>query len=501
MIRSRAVTCATNLIRAIQITARQSAKDLLCYCNLWQLGIKLRSLRLHMLQGVQIGLTEFRKTHNPTGALNTAKDFFAFQQKLRKQEFGWFCPFLFDHVYSDSMGVWKPCCRAVIPSSLESWWGLRTKTHTPFQYFRADQMDKLRNEIISGNLDKVRQICAQCVNKEARGWVSARQRSLVKAAAARGATAFALFRSVRDFEISGKFKPHGRNIGLRARIFGNYCNLKCYMCFPQNSTSRITELKKIDRQQGTHWLEALHDMDRDNFPELTEVRFAEFIDDINREIDWVDAITIIGGEPLVMPKHYAFLDSLLTTGQTHKISLRYMTNLAKLSDGNRAFLEYARSFREVILNISVDGVGDKNEYIRYGSNWKQFLTNLDSVLKASQIRVEGITYTTSILNVFDVLDTLLYFRHKFGLNVNLDNVVPSPKFLSPQHLPDQIKQQLLESYQKSVYSHRLSAIITVLKEPRDEELFRMFIKYVRTLDTHRGTDFTAMWPQFKPYIC
>lgn len=498
--RSRAVAFTINLTRAIRVTARQNVKDLLCYCNLWLLFIKLRSMCLHVFQGMQIGFAEFRNTYSAIEAFKIAEEFFAFQQRLRKQELGWFCPLLFNHIYCDSAGVWKPCCRAVIPSSIESWWGLRTETHTPFQYFRANQMDQLRKEMISGNLDKVRQICALCLNWETKGWVSSRQRSLAYVAAIRGTTAFALFQSVRDFEMTGMFKPHGRNIELSAVIFGNYCNLKCYMCHPQNSSSRITELNNIDRQQGTHWLEALHKMDSVRFQELTEPRFAEFVNDISREIDNVDAITIFGGEPLVMPKHYAFLDSLISTGQTHKVKLKYVTNLAKLSDGNRAFLEYARRFREVIVNISVCGIGDKNEYIRYGSNWKQFLTNLDCVLKAPQIKVQSIGYTTSILNVFDVLDTLKYFRNRFGLNVGFGNIVVSPKFLCAQHLPDQLKQILVESYQKSVYSHRLHRIIGVLKEPRDEGQFRMFIKYMRALDRHRGTDFTKIWPQFKPYM-
>ena len=85
-----------------------------------------------------------------------------------------------------------------------------------------------------------------------------------------------------------------------------------------------------------------------------------------------------GGEPFINPFINDFLKEI-----KHDAELSFNTNGTTLSDSTLSLLENRPN---LIVNISIDGIGHHNNYIRSGSAWEDIETNVKR-LKEKNIRV------------------------------------------------------------------------------------------------------------------
>ena len=69
---------------------------------------------------------------------------------------------------------------------------------------------------------------------------------------------------------------------------------------------------------------------------------------------YIRSIKVIGGEPLIMKKHYEMLDALIETGHAKDIRIKYQTNLTKTAKGKHSIFKYIPKFQHV---ASKDGTG------------------------------------------------------------------------------------------------------------------------------------------------
>ncbi|HRO67542.1 MAG TPA: twitch domain-containing radical SAM protein, partial [Pseudobdellovibrionaceae bacterium] len=91
--------------------------------------------------------------------------------------------------------------------------------------------------------------------------------------------------------------------------FGNKCNLACRMCGPSDSSSWIDDHEKLGRRfeaTGFDWHE--------------KPAFWESLESRARDLRH---IYIVGGEPLLIDRHYRFLRHLIDIGQAPQVTLEY----------------------------------------------------------------------------------------------------------------------------------------------------------------------------------
>ena len=55
---------------------------------------------------------------------------------------------------------------------------------------------------------------------------------------------------------------------------------------------------------------------------------------------YIRSIKVIGGEPLIMKKHYELLDRLIESGDAEHIYLKYQTNLTETKAGKHNIFNY-----------------------------------------------------------------------------------------------------------------------------------------------------------------
>jgi pyruvate-formate lyase-activating enzyme len=401
-----------------------------------------------------------------------------------------FCPVPFNHLYNDNAGRWRLCCRA---KPFEH----TVADTTPSEHLNHPLMRRIRKEMLGQRPPKlVPEYCAKCFAMEEAGLLSVREQANRKLAAVdRPAGNPTLRTAVRvQRSLTGRMPVKERCLELKLRIFGNHCNLRCYMCAPVNSSSRTDELAKI--REG-YWLKRFTVPDRFGFfPDRQE--YDAFVEDTLSILPLVRKIRITGGEPFLLKDHYAFLEKVVATGQAGEIALVYDSNLTAFQLGTQQITDFLRHFRLVTIYVSIDNLGPKNDYIRYGSHFQALLANIERARQLPNIRL-AVNCSTGLLNAGDVHEIADFFE-SLGLGTGFGTcVITKPTFLQARHLPEPVKEQYLDRLCASRHRGAFEGLEKMLRQPRDEGEYRTFLQYIHDLDQRRGTDYLKLWPELRPF--
>ena len=407
---------------------------------------------------------------------------------MSEKDYGWFCTTLFTHIHTNVDNEWSPCCR----STRDENFPVKTvENTTPLEYFNSEEMNLYRDLTLAG---KTPSICKRCRYEEDIGVQSYRQLSnkygdIEKA-----------YKIADHYKKTGEIKFEDRVLDIKVKIFGNYCNLKCFMCHPHNSSSRQVELKRMGKHYDFDFLSlAQPEKDRTLSFEKT-VHFDDVIEELVKLAPYTTRLKILGGEPFIMDSHYDLLDRYIEIGEAKNISLYYVSNLTKFKRKNKDFLKYIDLFKEVLITASMDGIYEQAEWVRYGLNWNEFVENLETIQNYDNVHL-NINFTASVLSVFQATDFYDYFVLEHGIIPHVDdNVVFTPNILNMRHLPDDIKEKLIVNIENHSRPEAFKGIVSVLKEKRDEEAFQLGMTYIKLLNDFRMTNVEKLFPELEFYI-
>lgn len=380
-----------------------------------------------------------------------------------------YCSYPFKEIYGDSNGRYRLCCHAYPSPTLEH---MNFHNTTPFDYFRSPEMETIRNKMFVG--EKLPE-CQACYDLEDKGFKSHRS---------------------QKYPETGESDSDLKNIGLKLRLTGSYCNLSCYMCFPYNSSTRRNELNKI----YGNYKKSNEDFTRE-FKNIKYSQFEKCMDDIINNIQYVGYMQLTGGEPIQLPKIWDLLNRI-PDENAKNIRLYYDTNLTKLKWKKHTIFEVAERFKDVTLGVSCDHYGEKLKWMRYPIDVEEFERNL---VEAKDL-IYQLNCTVSYLNLFDLEEMYDYYLDKFGIRMTFHNVARGPKFLSPRNLPKDVKDELKEKYSKSriiTTNPReqkklgLNPLLYELSQPPwSEDMIPKAKKYCDDLSKHRNFNWRELWNEY-----
>jgi hypothetical protein len=283
-------------------------------------------------------------------------------------------------------------------------------------------------------------------------------------------------RAAQLFKASGLFAFDERIIEVQLKVYGSECNLDCYMCTHANSTIRqkvahegvwndsvFGELTQ-ETQDFFDWVT------RDkteilNEPDITQEADGTFMIPIHNEtfpisntksmVDqtiemapYIRSIKIIGGEPLIMKKHYELLDKLIEIDQAKHIIVKYQTNLTETKAGKHNIFNYIPHFRLVSMVGSIDGIGPVIEYMRRRCSWDKIVDNVDICNKYDNVDVDfnGLVSFLSVLRFYEMIDWCLD-EGKDKVNMVNWAMLEHPTHLRTNNLPQKLKDDLLPKYE------------------------------------------------------
>lgn len=268
--------------------------------------------------------------------------------------------------------------------------------------------------------------------------------------------------------------------------FGNACNLKCITCNPTLSSKWSTEYRDlygIDIRPVLYYKQTFVD-------ELLEL--------LQESILQID---IPGGEPLlsIPEEQKKLLEGLIASGRSKEITLHYTTNISKFPTDD--IWQLWKRFKRVELQLSIDGVGEKFEYIRYPADWQQTLTNIKKYqqqrLKQDNIRL-SVSHTVSIFNIY-YLDEFLTWAKSMRLPTPWIGRVHEPDFLRCTVWPMTHKEKLITKLTSSQHTECHTWANLIINHD-DSSLYAEFQHFVRRHDQYRNTDFAMVFPEAAEFL-
>ena len=279
---------------------------------------------------------------------------------------------------------------------------------------------------------------------------------------------------------SNKLYQHSETQGpIHVEVkLGNFCNLKCVMCSPYFSSSFETEFvqnRERFKEVGIHW-EISKDPKWWASPE-----FKAFYDSI---LPSVELLHFTGGEPFMVP---TLIDLLRQVPNKSRVRLLFVTNMTTLRED---ILEIFHEFASIGMVISLEGIGEKNDYVRSGSDFTVIQQNLQRLRQENyrdlKLTVNHVLQHTSVYSLPELVrwcrqhEMEMHFSSIFTQHMTINSVPPEALagFKSwMENSPD------LEDHE------RLYIQGSVDRYEFDPEAYAKFRKYMAMLDSIRGNDF------------
>lgn len=412
-----------------------------------------------------------------------------------------FCLHPFTGLATREDGAIQVCCRSHPISNIEN--------ETLEQAWNNDNMTRIRRQVLVGERPPE---CEPCFKLEDQGVESLRQRHITGIIPEARINLYpdALKKMRHDFSMPNE-------IPTMELKLNNLCNLKCRMCHPGDSTSwnDWAEIKDYYKDTGKviYNLVADHNLERKPLLDKFEDN-PNWWTSLEKNLSYFRRVEFAGGEPLMDPQHYRILDMLAPYGD--QIEIKYATNLTTLGKSNRTIWEYWPKFKNVAVNVSIDGIGASYEYIRGNASWAELVNNIKQIQTIPNVsRIVG-AVAVQVSNILKLDKMLKYFLDDLGI-VFYTNMVNYPDVLSIQVLPEHLKEQAtinlnfaklyIQDY-KLVKEHpmlldltlkQIDGVINYMWANDLSNKWQDCLEFNRRLDVTRDQSFFDANPEFNDY--
>jgi radical SAM protein with 4Fe4S-binding SPASM domain len=295
----------------------------------------------------------------------------------------------------------------------------------------------------------------------------------------------------------------------------NICNLSCLHCNAGFSSRWVTDTQKAievhktyerTKRQNMAWFDAVIKYTDDDSGRSTKMHLPnpELVIQNLKELDLTNLRTINfkGGEPFLNSETTAILDYLDTENILSQVSVTISTNGTYINDKT---LELLNKCKFINLYVSVDGVGDLFNYIRYGD--AKFEDIEPTIAKLNTISQIAIHFSTTVMNynAFNLLDISKWIHSmatKYDKIVDrsgFSNCLTHPTYLSLLTLSDKTRKELIEYY--TVNTTNLDdftqVISTLSNDYAGDVTHNFWIDYTTLMQTVRKNNILDIVPQLE----
>ena len=266
--------------------------------------------------------------------------------------------------------------------------GISVNEASIYEFFNSDYMNDMRETFERGEWPSA---CSKCKRFEDQGLPSLRTSSF-------------------NTHGEGSTNPELHYLDLQ---FSNKCNLGCRMCW-HGQSSLIAE------EEGIY----------------IDYKWNKDIISDFEKLKTIKRLYITGGETLLVKHNYKLLQKIVSLNLAKNITLIMNTNCTNFTEN---FVSLIKEFRNVFVNLSIDGVGKVQEYIRWPSKWEEVedvfhkWQNLEKQYPYIKVWVNP---TIQLLNA-PYMDEFINYFAKYEAKITI-NVLDKPDFFNLSHAPDEV---------------------------------------------------------------
>ena len=433
-----------------------------------------------------------------------------------------FCPIPWNFQAVRNNGDIRICCQANVT---ENQGVVRHKDGTPYNAGRDDMesarnaelMREVRKNMLSGDWS---QECGRCQQEEAAGLNSRRQYELDNW------KEFTIDKAIKVTQADGTV--NGSKLEYYDLRFGNLCNLACRMCGPTDSHTwyeQWTDYHGSTEYSDTHGMVKLI---RNEKGRLTTSDYdwhdsETFWQQLEENIPNIKHVYMAGGEPMMIERHYEFLQRCIDMGQAGKMILEYNTNMSNLP--NRV-LDMWTEFKQVRVGASIDGIEETLEYQRWPLKWTQAYKNLKKLDEYAQVHPNIFAWLACTVTAYNIWHIPKFMKWKLQdsgfkkINnskkrpIITHHVAHGPKRVNVRILPNHIKQKIVDYYSTCINEFNLefpediaksaenilNSIAKYMNDADYSDKLAEFVRFTKYLDSARDQNIVEVVPEYRELI-
>lgn len=336
-----------------------------------------------------------------------------------------------------------PCC---------SW----NDAYNDFDVYRDEYVENVKLKMLNHDFEFLSKSCRRCIEREKIGEVSDRQ-------------------NFQRYIETGILKNE-TDIGFMDLRFSNKCNYKCIMCNGWASSS-------IAKEENLVVPEFYPNSDKFLKLDFNNLRY----------------LKILGGEPTIQSQAFDLLNMLVEKYDASKIIFSYTTNC---STASKKWFDLCNKFKQVYCEMSIEGTGIVNDYIRSGSKWSKVHNNVCKIVEHSKntdgqfhTQIHTVIGLINLAVIYKWLPWFIDFKNQYNVEAHfypLDAVFGG----SINALQEKYKQEVRD-YLYTVDHDYARTIIKMIDVPYSKEEFLTFKNHIQNKDKLRKTSIYDVDPIFE----
>lgn len=271
------------------------------------------------------------------------------------------------------------------------------------------------------------------------------------------------------------------------------CNAACLVCSPWNSTTwgqyvdKTVNAKVLDEEKVKIYFKNTK----------VEDRLASVINIVN--FDKIKLLHFFGGEPFINDTHLKILQQVPHPENTRLV---YTSNASVFPSDET--IEIWQKFKNVHVGLSLDGIEEHFNYLRWPLQWNQVTAVLEKyrALCSDKFTI-NCSFTATPLNIF-YIDRYNAWSANFFKDISKDYADGETWFSNPHPTSPNGAVNLycipaeLQDAVKSKYGadSRIAKII----EPFNADKYEAFIKYIEFHDQHRKLNWRKTFSEVEHYF-
>lgn len=259
--------------------------------------------------------------------------------------------------------------------------------------------------------------------------------------------------------------------------FNNFCNLACRMCDPDSSSILAKESNTNFNSTKNPFLKNVLPRDSKLYKSIFEI------------LPNLEKLWFSGGEPFIQDQVWEIVEYCYENGYSKNIDLKFNTNGTVIL--NEKQIQMLKSFRQLNIDISMDGIESLAEYIRTKTVWSKWLHNFEKYLQVFEYAEINVACALSVYNVHKVDEIWRFFKR---YNVGMSFTPVWTNELCVANLNKNAKKYLIEKYKNDPHLDRYPEVFNLLKTKSKNTNMK---EYINMLDSRAKT--SGMYKNYKSY--
>ena len=280
----------------------------------------------------------------------------------------------------------------------------------------------------------------------------------------------------------------------------NICNMKCVMCGPYSSSLWQSEAKQnYNKTKDYNWI-PLKDITNQTKTLLVNSADEKLKVEFIKNIDKTKQIYFAGGESLINDFHYEVLEKLIEHNRTD-VNLFYNTNLLRLNYKQYNVLDFWKQFERVNISASIDAIGSRAEWARYGTRWADITANTSLLNDYSNINF-GLNVTSSFYTIGGIFDLLDWMKIENITGSTTFSVLEQPAHYRINILPKDYRIKISKQLKSMDLNYNLNQLLRELESDcpdNVDELRKKAKSSITALDKVRNTSIISACPELEKF--